>query len=60
MSEEVVKRRKLAQEQNIQLIREKEEIEKRLTQLQKECNRLQKKAHALDGLVGLEEAARRL
>ena len=59
-AEEAMKRRKMKQEHNTWLIREREEIEERLTQVQKECNRLQKKAHALDGLVALAEAVRRL
>ena len=58
--EEVVKRRKIAEEQKIQLIKEKKEIEERPTQVQKEYNRLQNKEHALDGLVALAEATRRL
>ena len=60
VAEEVVKRRKMAHEHNIQFIREKKEIEERLTQVQKEYNRLQQKAHALDGLAVLPKAARRL
>ena len=60
VAEEAVKRRKIAQEHNIQLIREKKEIEERLTQVQKEYNRLQNKAHALGGVDALDEASRRL
>ena len=58
--EEAVKRRKIAQEKNIHLITEKKEIEETLTQVQKEYNRLQKKAQALDGLAALAEVVRRL
>ena len=60
MAEEAIKRRKISQEQKNQLIREKKEIEERLTQFQKKYNQLQKKAHALDGLAMLAEATRRL
>ena len=60
VAEEAVKRRKIAREQNIHLIKEKKETEERLNQVQKEYNQLQKKAHALDGLVVLVEASRRL
>ena len=58
--EEAVKRRKIAKEQNIQLIREKKEIEERLIEVQKEYNMIQNKADALDGIAVLAEAARRL
>ena len=50
----------MVQEQNYQLVKDKEHFERRLSQMQKECNRLKKKAHALDGLVALAEASRRL
>ena len=59
-AEEAVKRRKMVQEQNIQLVKYKEQLERRLSQMQKECNRLQRKAHALDGLATLDEATIRL
>ena len=60
VAEEVVKRRKVMQEQNVQLVKDKEELEKKLKHMQKELNRLQRKAHALDGLATMAEAARRL
>ena len=60
VAKEVVKRRKLEQEQNVQLVKEKEELGKKLKHIQKELDKLQKKAHALDGLATLAEAARRL
>ena len=60
VAEEAVKRRKVVQEQNDQLVKDKEELEKRSSQMQKEFNRLQRIAHALDGLATLDEAARRL
>ena len=57
VAEETVKRRKEMQEQNVQLVKD-EEIEKKLKHMQKELNRLQRKAHSLDGLATLAEAAR--
>ena len=54
--EEAVKRWKRVQEHNDQLVKDKENLERRLSQMQQECNRLQKKAHALDGLATLVEA----
>ena len=50
----------MVQEQNDQLVKDREQFERRLSQMQKECNRLKKKVHALDGLVALDEAYRRL
>ena len=55
-----MKRRKMTQEHNIQLAKDKKELEKKLSQVHKECNRLQKKAHALDGIDALEKDARGL
>ena len=60
VADEALKRRKMVQEQNIQLVKDKEQLERRLSQMQKECNILQRKAHVLDGLATLAEAARRL
>ena len=58
--EEAVKRRKVVQEHNVKLVKDKEELKKRPSQMQKEFNRLQRNAHALDGLATLAEEARRL
>ena len=58
--EEAVQRIKVVQKQNVQLVKDKEELEKRLNYMQKEFNRLQRKARALDGLATLDEEARRL
>ena len=60
VAEEVVKRRKVMQEQNVQLVKDKEELEIKLKDMQKELKRLQIKAHALDGLATLVEVAIRL
>ena len=58
--DEVVKIRKIIQEHNIQLVKDKEHLKRRLSQVQKECKRLQRKEHALDGIAALDEAARRI
>ena len=58
--EEAVKRRKVMQEQNVQLEKDKEELKKKLNHMQKELNRLQRNSHALDGLSTLAEANMRL
>ena len=50
----------MVQEQNVQLVKDKEQLERRLSQMEKDCNRLKRKAHALDGLATQDEAARRL
>ena len=60
MAEEAVKRRKVVQQKNFHLVKDKEEVEKRLSHMQREFIILQRNAHALDGLATLVEAARRL
>ena len=60
MEEVAVRRRKVMQEQNVQLVKDKEELEKKLKHMQKELNRLQRKAHVLDGLATLVEETRKL
>ena len=58
--EEAFKRRKVMQEQNVQLEKDKEELKQKLNHMQKELNRLQRNSHALDGLSTLAEANMRL
>ena len=58
VAQEAVKRRKIMQEQNVPLEKDKDELEQKLKHMQKELNRLQRKAHVLDGLASLDEAAR--
>ena len=48
------------QEQNVQLGKDKEDLEKKLKHMQKELNMLQRKSHGLDGSATLAEATRRL
>ena len=60
VAEESVKRRKMIQEQNVHLEKDKQELEQKLKHMQKDLNRLQRKSHALDGLATLAKAARRL
>ena len=60
VSEEAVKRRKLAQEERDQLLKEKEELTSNLCGIKKDIRRLQAKSRALDGLATLAEAARRI
>ena len=60
VAKEAFKRRKVMQEKNVQLQKEKDELEQKLKHMQKELNWLQIKSHALDGLETLAEAARRL
>ena len=52
--------RKVMQEHDVQLVKNKEELQKKLKHMEKELNSLQRKSHALDGLVVLAEAARRI
>ena len=42
--------------QNVQLEKDKEELEQKLKHMQKDLNRLQRKSYALDGLATLAEA----
>ena len=60
VSEEVVKRRRLVQEEKNQLVKDKEEMEIKLHFMQKDINRLQANSWALDGLSTLVEAARKI
>ena len=58
--EELVKRRKVMQEHNAHLEKDKQKLKQKLKHMQKELKRIQKKSHALDGLATLAEATRRL
>ena len=60
VSEEAVKRRKLAQEERDQLLKDKEELTTKLCGMKKEIRRLQAESSALDGLATLAEATRRI
>ena len=60
VSEEVVKRRKLVQEEKDQLMKDKEELTAKLRGMKKEIRRLQANSSALDGLATLAEATRRI
>ena len=60
MSEEAVKRRKLAQEERDKLLKDKEELTANLCGMKKDIRRLQAKSRVLDGLATLAEAARRI
>ena len=48
----------MVKEKNFQLVKDREQLEKRSSQMNKDFNRLQRKAHALDGLATLAEATR--
>ena len=58
--EESVKRRKLAQEETDQLLKDKEELTAKLRGMKKDIRRLQENSSALDGLATLVEPARRI
>ena len=60
VAEEAIKRRKVIQEQNVQLVKDKGKLENKIKHMENELNRLQIKSHALDGLATLVEVARRL
>ena len=60
VSKELVKGRKLAQEERDQLFEDKEELIAKLRGMKKEIRRLQVNSSALDGLSRLAEAARRI
>ena len=60
VAKEAIKRRKVIQEHNIQLEKDKEKLEQKLKHMQKEMNSLRRKSQALDGLANLAEATRRL
>ena len=60
MSEESVKRRKLAQEERDQLLKDKEELTANLRGMKKDIRRLQENSRVLDGLATLAEAVRRI
>ena len=60
VAEEAVKTKKVIQEHNVQLEKDKEELEQKLRHMQKELNMIRGKSQALDGLSTLAEASRRL
>jgi len=60
VSEEVVKRRKLVQEEKDKLMKDKEELKTKLRGINKDIRRLWVNSSALDGLATLVEAARRI
>ena len=60
VSEEVVKRRKLVQEEKDQLMKDKEVLTIKLRGMKKDIRRLQAKSCVLDGPATLVEAAKRV
>ena len=60
VSEEVVKRRKLVQEEKDQLMKDKEELTAKLHGIKKDIRSLQAKSSVLDGLATLARVGRRI